>query len=89
MFFLQNIFIPFCSTYHTTIFGECMEELNISIGKKIHKLRKEKGFSLSKLAEIAGISKEEMMKVLSRKGIPINYDIEDLKEDIKRLECLL
>ena len=52
-------------------------------------LYREGKISLGKASEIAGISKEEMMKVLSRKGIPINYDIDDLKEDIKRLECLL
>ena len=52
-------------------------------------LYREGKISLGKASEIAGISKEEMMEVLSRKGIPINYDIEDLKEDIKRLECLL
>ena len=52
-------------------------------------LYRERKISLGKASEIAGISKEEMMKVLSRKGIPINYDIDDLKEDIKRLECLL
>jgi predicted HTH domain antitoxin len=52
-------------------------------------LYRERKISLGKASEIAGISKEEMMKVLSRKGIPISYDIDDLKEDIKRLECLL
>ena len=52
-------------------------------------LYRERKISLGKASEIAGISKEEMMEVLSRKGIPINYDIDDLKEDIKRLECLL
>ena len=52
-------------------------------------LYREGKISLGKASEIAGISKEEMMEVLSRKGIPINYDIDDLKEDIKRLECLL
>ena len=52
-------------------------------------LYREGKISLGKASEIAGISKEEMMKVLSRKGIPISYDIDDLKEDIKRLECLL
>ena len=52
-------------------------------------LYREGKISLGKASEIAGISKEEMIEVLSRKGIPINYDIEDLKEDIKRLECLL
>ena len=52
-------------------------------------LYREGKISLGKASEIAGISKEEMMEVLSRKGIPISYDIDDLKEDIKRLECLL
>ena len=52
-------------------------------------LYRERKISLGKASEIAGISKEEMMKVLSRKGIPISYDIDDLTEDIKRLECLL
>ena len=52
-------------------------------------LYREGKISLGKASEIVGISKEEMMEVLSRKGIPISYDIDDLKEDIKRLECLL
>ena len=47
-----------------------MEELNISIGKKICKLRKEKGFSLSKLAEIAGISKSTLSAIESGESNP-------------------
>jgi len=52
-------------------------------------LYREGKISLGKASEIAGITKEDMMEVLSRKKIPINYDIDDLKEDVEKLECLL
>lgn len=52
-------------------------------------LYREGKISLGKASEIAGITKEEMMEVLSRKKIPINYDVDDLKEDVEKLEGLL
>jgi len=45
--------------------------------------------SLGKAAEIAGISKWEMMEVLASKGVPLNYTRKDLEEDIEILESLL
>ncbi len=42
--------------------------------------------SLNKAAEIAGVSKWEMMEILASKNIPIHYDVEDLEKDIKTLE---
>ena len=52
-------------------------------------LYREGKISLGKASEIAGITKEDMMEVLSRKKIPINYDVDDLKEDVEKLEGLL
>ena len=39
--------------------------------------------TLSRAAEIAGISIWEMIDVISKKKIPPQYDIEDLEEDLK------
>lgn len=41
--------------------------------------------TLSRAAEIAGISIWEMIDVISKKKIPPQYDIEDLDEDLKAL----
>ena len=65
MFFLQNIFILFCSIYHTTIFGEYMEELNISIGKKIYKLRKENEVLVNKNTQLYSQVKDLTGKLIS------------------------
>ncbi|BAD84402.1 hypothetical protein, conserved, UPF0175 family [Thermococcus kodakarensis KOD1] len=45
--------------------------------------------SLGKAAEIAGVTKAEMMEILASKGVPLNYTEEDLQEDIETLERLL
>ncbi|MBP1912569.1 UPF0175 family protein [Thermococcus stetteri] len=45
--------------------------------------------SLGKAAEIAGVSKAEMMEILASKGVPLSYTEEDLQEDIETLERLL
>ncbi|WP_297063765.1 UPF0175 family protein [Thermococcus sp.] len=45
--------------------------------------------SLGKAAEIAGLSKWEMMEVLASKGVPLNYNRRDLEEDIETLERLV
>ena len=45
--------------------------------------------SLGKAAEIAGVSKWEMMEIIASKNIPIQYDVKDLERDIKTLEELL
>ena len=52
-------------------------------------LYRERKVSLGKAAEIAGVSKWEMMEILASKNIPIHYDVEDLEKDIKTLEEIL
>ena len=52
-------------------------------------LYRERKVSLGKAAEIAGVSKWEMMEILASKNIPIQYDVEDLEKDIKTLEEIL
>ncbi len=52
-------------------------------------LYREGKVSLGKASEIAGVSQWEMVEVLASKGIPLQYDAEDLEEDIKTLEKLL
>ena len=52
-------------------------------------LYREGKVSLGKAAEIAGVSKWEMMEILASKNIPIQYDVKDLERDIKTLEELL
>ncbi|ALV63868.1 hypothetical protein ADU37_CDS21710 [Thermococcus sp. 2319x1] len=42
--------------------------------------------SLGKAAEIAGVSRWEMIEILASKGVSLQYDEEDSKEDIKTLE---
>ncbi len=52
-------------------------------------LYREGKVSLGKAAEIAGVSKWEIMEILASKNIPIQYYVEDLEKDIKTLEELL
>ncbi|MBS7649087.1 UPF0175 family protein [Candidatus Bathyarchaeota archaeon] len=42
--------------------------------------------TLSRAAEIAGISVWEMIDVLARKKITLQYSVEDLEEDLRVLE---
>ena len=45
--------------------------------------------SIGKAAEIAGITKWEMLEILAMKKIPLQYYPEDLEEDIGTLRKLL
>ncbi len=45
-------------------------------------LFRENQISLGKAAEIAGVSKEEMMGLLAVRKIPIHYTVQELREDI-------
>lgn len=45
--------------------------------------------SIGKAAEIAKVSIWEMLEILARKKIPLNYYSEDLEADIKTLEKVL
>ncbi len=45
-------------------------------------LFREKKISLGKAAQIADLSKEEMMGLLAAKKIPLHYTAEELREDV-------
>ena len=51
-------------------------------------LYREGKISLGKAAEIAGLSIEEFLYELRKRDIPINYDLEELEEDLKTMEEL-
>jgi len=53
--------------------------------KKAIESYREGSVTLSRAAEIAGVSVWEMIDILARKKIPSQYDLEDLKEDLKAL----
>lgn len=44
--------------------------------------------SIGKAAEIAGISRHDMMDILASKKIPLHYSAEDLEKDAKTLKNL-
>lgn len=49
----------------------------------------EKGkLSFGKARELAGLSVWEFMEKLSENKIPLNYDVEDLKEDLETIKEL-
>jgi predicted HTH domain antitoxin len=39
-------------------------------------------------AEIARMTQSEFLKELGRRGIPVHYDVEDLRTDLQTLESL-
>lgn len=45
-------------------------------------LFREKKVSLGKAAQIAGISKEEMLEALAVQKIPIHYSVKELHQDV-------
>ncbi len=51
-------------------------------------LYREGKISLGKAAELAGLSIEEFLYELRKRCISINYDLEELKEDLKTIEEL-
>lgn len=52
------------------------------------KLYQNKEISLGKAAELSALSIWELLEKLSQKKIPLNYDLEDLKNDFERVEEL-
>ncbi len=46
-------------------------------------LYREKRVSLGKAAEIAGLSIREFLYELRTRGIPLNYDVDELEEDFR------
>lgn len=54
--------------------------VDIAIG-----LYKRQAVSLGRAAEIAGISSVDLIAELGRRHIPINYGIEELREDVANL----
>ena len=57
--------------------------VDIAIG-----LYKREAVSLGRAAEVAGISSVEMLAELGRRHIPINYGVEELREDVATFENL-
>lgn len=52
-------------------------------------LYREGFISMGKAAEIAGLSRSEMMDLLNERRVPISYTVEDLKEDMEILRKVL
>lgn len=50
-------------------------------------LFREELISIGKAAEIAGISRHEMLDILASKKIPLHYSAEDLEKDVKTLNA--
>jgi predicted HTH domain antitoxin len=57
--------------------------VDIAIG-----LYKREAVSLGRAAEIAGISSPELLTELGRRHIPINYGVDELRQDAAMLEKL-
>jgi len=57
--------------------------VDIAIG-----LYKRETVSLGRAAEVAGISSVEMLAELGRRHIPINYGVDELREDVATFEKL-
>lgn len=57
--------------------------VDIAIG-----LYKREAVSLGRAAEVAGISSVELLAELGRRHIPINYGVDELREDAATLEKL-
>ncbi len=51
-------------------------------------LYRENKVSLRKASEIANISIKEFLYELRKRGVPLNYDLEELKKDIEMVEKL-
>ena len=52
-------------------------------------LYKKGQISLGKVGEMLGLSKRECLSLLNYKKIPVNYDTDDLKSDLKTLDMLI
>ncbi len=49
----------------------------------------QKGYvSLGQARRISGLSKWEFLELLSKEKIPLNYDVDELKKDLKVIEQL-
>jgi len=49
---------------------------------------KERLISFGKATELAGMDKLTFMELLGRKGISLNYDVDDYEEDLNTLRSL-
>jgi len=52
------------------------------------KLYQQKEISLGKAAELSSLSIWEMLEKLSQNKIPLNYDLEELKNDLEKVKEL-
>ena len=49
---------------------------------------KERIISFGKASELSGLNKLEFMELASSKGIPLNYDANDYREDLNTIQDL-
>ena len=78
-----------------------LKPLEITLNKSRHRtvdttketvalyLYKNGTISLGKAGEILGLSKQEMLHLLSTSGISINYTTDDLKSDLETLDRVI
>ncbi len=62
------------------------DELRLLVALELYR---EGRVSLGKAAEVAGLSLREFLYELRVRGIPLNYDLEELEEDLKVVKELM
>jgi len=70
------------STFVKKLLHKSLEEYKVGYAFKLYKERK---VSLWKAAELAGKSLWDMVELMGKYEVYLNYDIEDLREDLKNL----
>ncbi len=68
----------------TTLFKIKEKEVPLFVAKTVAiELFREGKVSLGKAAEIAGVSKWEMLGLLAERKIPLHYTVDELREDLQ------
>jgi len=62
---------------------EAQAVLDLAVG-----LFTERRITMGRAAEIAGMTQSDFQRELGRRGIPIHYDVEDLRADLRTLASL-
>ena len=62
------------------------EELRLLVALELYR---EGRVSLGKAAELAGLSLREFLYELRSRRVPLNYDLEELEEDVKTMRTLI
>ena len=86
---MNELFVRFPKSLEITLNKSESETIStISKSTTLH-LCKNGAISLGKAGEIMGLSKQEMLHLLSSRRIPINYTTDDLNSDLETLDRLL